>query len=115
VIPAQYYLGKYFWPEFESNAPIGLVGRISKDHRFSLVARIEFVQLLFTYAPPLQRLLDNEVIPVWVWPWLLLGGLVFSLAVGPEKLIIRSSRSLRRSVTAAEAGWHDNAQMLQTG
>jgi magnesium-transporting ATPase (P-type) len=79
------------------------------------IGAVVILQLLFTYAPPLQRLFDTEAVPVWVWPWLLLGGLVFFLVVEAEKLIIRSSPSLRRSVTAVEAGGHDNAQMLQTG
>jgi hypothetical protein len=29
---------------------------------------------------------------LWVWPWLILGGLVFFLVVEAEKLIIRISR-----------------------
>ncbi len=52
------------------------------------------LQILFTYAPPLQRIFDTEAIPAHAWPWLFLGGLVF----------IRSSKSLRSTVTAAEAG-----------
>jgi magnesium-transporting ATPase (P-type) len=68
------------------------------------IASVVILQLIFTYAPPLQRLFDNEAIPLWVWPWLLLGGLVFFLLVEAEKLIIRSSESLRRAVTAVEAG-----------
>jgi HAMP domain-containing protein len=47
---------------------------------------------------------DNEAIPIWVWPWLLAAGLAFFLVVEAEKLIIRSSSSLRRAVTAVEAG-----------
>jgi magnesium-transporting ATPase (P-type) len=62
------------------------------------------LQLLFTYAPPLQALFHNEAIPLYVWPWLLLGGLVFFLVVEAEKMIIRSSKSLRSMVTAVEAG-----------
>jgi magnesium-transporting ATPase (P-type) len=62
------------------------------------------LQLLFTYAPPLQRLFDNQAIPLHVWPRLFLGGLVFFLVVEAEKLIIRSSGSLRRTVVAVEAG-----------
>jgi len=62
------------------------------------------LQLLFTYAPPLQRLFDNEAVPLRVWPWLLVGGLVFFLVVEAEKLFIRSSGSLRSSVAAVEAG-----------
>jgi magnesium-transporting ATPase (P-type) len=68
------------------------------------IGAVVILQLLFTYAPPLQRLFDNEAIPFRVWPWLLLGGLLFFLVVEVEKVIIRSSASLRRAVTAAEAG-----------
>jgi hypothetical protein len=64
---------------------------------------VAILQLLFTYAPPLQRLFDNEAIPLRVWPWLFLRGLVF-LLVEAEKLVIRSLGSLRSAVTAAEAG-----------
>jgi magnesium-transporting ATPase (P-type) len=62
------------------------------------------LQLLFTYAPPLQALFDNQPIPLYAWPWLFLGGLVFFLVVEAEKMIIRSSKSLRNAVTAVEAG-----------
>ncbi|MBV9629915.1 MAG: HAD-IC family P-type ATPase [Xanthobacteraceae bacterium] len=62
------------------------------------------LQLLFTYASPLQRLFGNEAVPLGVWPWLFAGGIVFFLVVEAEKLVIRSTDSLRRIVTAAEAG-----------
>jgi len=62
------------------------------------------LQLLFTYAPPLQALFDNEAVPLRVWPWLLMGGVVFFLVVELEKMMIRSSASLRSAVTAVEAG-----------
>ena len=52
----------------------------------------------------LQRLFDTEAIPLRVWPWLFVGGLVFFLVVEAEKLTIRSVDSLRRTVTAVEAG-----------
>jgi magnesium-transporting ATPase (P-type) len=68
------------------------------------IGAVVVLQLLFTYAPPLQRLFDNEAIPLWVWPWLIVAGLVFFLVVEAEKLFIRSSASLRRVVTAVEAG-----------
>jgi magnesium-transporting ATPase (P-type) len=68
------------------------------------IGAVVVLQLLFTYAPPLQRLFDNEAVPLWVWPWLFAGGLVFFLVVEAEKLVIRSSGSLRRAVTAVEAG-----------
>ncbi len=68
------------------------------------IGAVVVLQLLFTYAPPLQRLFDNEAVPLAVWPWLLLGGLVFFLVVEAEKLIIRSTPALRRTVVAVEAG-----------
>jgi magnesium-transporting ATPase (P-type) len=68
------------------------------------IGAVVLLQMLFTYAPPLQRLFDNEAIPLQVWHWLFLGGLVFFLLVEAEKLIIRSSDSLRSAVTAVEAG-----------
>jgi magnesium-transporting ATPase (P-type) len=68
------------------------------------IGAVVILQLLFTYAPPLQRLFGNDAVPLWVWPWLLLGGLAFFLVVEAEKLIIRSSGSLRSAVTSAEAG-----------
>ena len=68
------------------------------------IGTVVLLQLLFTYAPPLQRLFDTEAIPLRVWPWLFVGGLVFFLVVEAEKLTIRSVDSLRRTVTAVEAG-----------
>ena len=68
------------------------------------IAAVVILQLAFTYAPPLQAMFGNEAIPIWVWPWLLAAGLAFFLVVEAEKLIIRSSASLRRAVTAVEAG-----------
>jgi hypothetical protein len=46
----------------------------------------------------------NEAIPLWVWPWLLAGGLLFFAVVEAEKFVIRSSDTLRNAVTAVEAG-----------
>ena len=68
------------------------------------IGAVVVLQLLFTYAPPLQVLFDNEAVPLWPWPWLLLGGVGFFLVVEVEKLIIRSSATLRRAVTAVETG-----------
>jgi magnesium-transporting ATPase (P-type) len=68
------------------------------------IGAVILLQILFTYAPPLQALFDNEAIPLRVWPWLLLAGFLFFLVVEAEKLIIRSSSSLRGAVTAVEAG-----------
>ncbi len=68
------------------------------------IAAVVILQLLFTYAPPFQAVFGNEAIPLWVWPWLLAGGLLFFLVVEAEKFVIRSSNTLRMAVTAVESG-----------
>jgi magnesium-transporting ATPase (P-type) len=68
------------------------------------IGAVVVLQLLFTYAPPLQALFDTESIPLHVWPWLFLGGFVFFLIVELEKLIIRSTPGLRSAVTSIESG-----------
>lgn len=64
------------------------------------IGAVVILQLLFTYAPPFQFVFEVEAIPLWVWPWLVLGGFVFFLVVEAEKLCIRSSRSLRTMISA---------------
>jgi magnesium-transporting ATPase (P-type) len=68
------------------------------------IGTVVILQLLFTYAPPMQALFGNEAIPLHVWPVLLAGGVLFFLVVEVEKFIIRSNSSLKRVVTAVEAG-----------
>ena len=58
------------------------------------------LQLLFTYAPPLQELFGTEAVPLRVWPGLLVGGLLFFLLVEAEKLLLRARRG---AVPAAPA------------
>jgi magnesium-transporting ATPase (P-type) len=59
------------------------------------IGAVVLLQLLFTYSRPLQTLFETESLPVWVWPRLLVAGIIFFLVVELEKLIIRSSRSGR--------------------
>jgi calcium-translocating P-type ATPase len=68
------------------------------------ILAVVVLQLLFTYAPPFQAVFGNESIPLWVWPWLIVGGIAFFLVVEAEKYIIRSSEPLRAAVTSVEAG-----------
>ena len=64
---------------------------------------VVILQLLFTYALPFQVLFETDAIPLRVWPWLLLGGLVFFLVVEAEKLIIRMRRSSHRATAPVSA------------
>ena len=57
------------------------------------VGAVVLLQLLFTYAPPFQRMFGTASVPFQVWPWLLLGGFLFFLVVEAEKFIIRLRRS----------------------
>ena len=65
------------------------------------IGAVIVLQLLYTYAPPLQYVFETEALPLGVWPWLLLGGLIFFLVVEAEKAIIRAMRSREPAVEAA--------------
>jgi magnesium-transporting ATPase (P-type) len=86
------------------DSSLSLRAHMGNRYLFYGIGAVVVLQFLFTYAPPLQALFGNEPIPLRVWPWLFLGGLVFFLLVEAEKLIIRSTDSLRRIVSAAETG-----------
>jgi magnesium-transporting ATPase (P-type) len=65
------------------------------------IGAVIVLQLLYTYAPPLQSVFETEALPLGVWPWLLLGGLIFFFVVEIEKAIIRATRSRGAAVEAA--------------
>jgi hypothetical protein len=52
----------------------------------------------------MQILFETQPLPLTAWLLLIVGGLVFFGVVEFEKLVIRSSASLRSTVTAVEAG-----------
>jgi len=68
------------------------------------IGAVVVLQLLFTYAPPFHAIFGNESLPLWVWPWLVGGGILFFLVVELEKLIIRSSPALRQAATQLSEG-----------
>ena len=55
------------------------------------------LQLLFTYAPPLQELFGTQGVPLYVWPRLFAGGLAFFALVELEKAILRATRGSARA------------------
>ena len=61
------------------------------------IGAVVVLQLLFTYAPPLQTLFNTASMPLGIWPWLLLGGFLFFLLVEAEKLILRTARAAQAS------------------
>jgi magnesium-transporting ATPase (P-type) len=68
------------------------------------IGAVVLLQLLFTYAPPLQALFETEAMPLGLWPPLFVGGLLFFLVVEAEKLILRTrARSSRGTPALAPA------------
>jgi magnesium-transporting ATPase (P-type) len=67
------------------------------------IGAVVILQLLFTYAPPLQALFDTEALPFWTWPRLLLGGFVFFLLVEAEKMVLRMVRSSRGATALTDS------------
>ncbi len=63
------------------------------------IGAVVVLQLLFTYAPPLQALFHTESMPLRYWPPLFVGGFLFFLVVEAEKFILRT-RSSSRGVPA---------------
>jgi magnesium-transporting ATPase (P-type) len=57
------------------------------------IGAVIVLQLLFTYAPPLQELFGTTALPAHVWPALFAGGMVFFLVVEAEKWAIRRWRA----------------------
>jgi magnesium-transporting ATPase (P-type) len=47
------------------------------------------LQILFTYVPFMNHIFGSVPLPMTLWKWLLLGGVVFFLAVELEKLLVR--------------------------
>jgi calcium-translocating P-type ATPase len=68
------------------------------------IGAVVVLQLLFTYAPPLQAVFDTEGMPFWILPRLLLGGFMFFLLVEAEKWVIRMFRSLRSVPVMMDTG-----------
>jgi len=66
------------------------------------IGAVVVLQLLFTYAPPLQAIFSTESLPLVVWAKLLVGAVLFFLVVEAEKLIIRSVPAWHRAVTDAQ-------------
>jgi magnesium-transporting ATPase (P-type) len=67
------------------------------------IGAVVILQLLFTYAPPLQALFETEAMPLRLWPPLFVGGLLFFFVVEAEKLILRTRARVTRSSGPGDA------------
>ena len=99
VIGQVFYL---FNSRFKTDSSLSIAAHLGNRYVPLGVGAVIILQLLSTYAPPLQRLFGAAAIPLDVWPWLFLGGLAFFLIVEAEKFVIRAYRSRRRSSPAPE-------------
>jgi len=65
------------------------------------IGAVVVLQALFTYFPPMQDIFGVEAVPLSIWKWLLLGGVILFLLVELEKLVIRNMRSQSGEAPAA--------------
>ena len=99
-------IGQIFYllnSRYKLDSSLSLKAHLGNKYLLVGIAAVVFLQLLFTYAPPFQTLFETASIPLWVWPWLFLGGLVFFLVVEAEKLVIRVSRPASAIPVLAES------------
>lgn len=53
------------------------------------IGGVAILQALFTYAPFMNGIFGSEPLPLSLWKWLLLGGVVFFVVVELEKTLVR--------------------------
>ncbi len=92
-------IGQIFYllnSRYKLDSSLSLKAHLGNQYLPLGIGAVVILQLLFTYAPPLQALFDTEAVPLRIWPWLFLGGLLFFLVVEVEKLVIRAARGSPR-------------------
>ncbi|MGD9658102.1 MAG: HAD-IC family P-type ATPase [Methylocystis sp.] len=99
VIGQVFYL---FNSRFKTDSSLSIAAHLGNRYVPMGVGAVVLLQLLFTYAPPFQQLFGAAAIPLDVWPWLFLGGLIFFLIVEAEKFVIRAYRSMHPSSPVSE-------------
>jgi magnesium-transporting ATPase (P-type) len=88
-------IGQIFYllnSRYKLDSSLSLRAHLGNKYLAMGIGAVVILQLLFTYAPPFHTLFETEAIPLWVWPWLFVGGLVFFLVVEADKLIMRTAR-----------------------
>ena len=98
-------IGQVFYllnSRYKLDSSLSLKAHLGNKYLAMGIGAIVVLQFLFTYALPFQELFETEAIPLWIWPWLFLGGLVFFLVVEAEKLILRFAGPGRGAPALAE-------------
>jgi magnesium-transporting ATPase (P-type) len=99
-------IGQIFYllnSRYKLDSSLSLKAHLGNKYLAIGIGVVVILQLLFTYTPPFQTLFETEAIPLWVWPWLFLGGFVFFLVVEAEKLVIRTTRPVPAVPVFAES------------
>jgi len=99
-------IGQVFYllnSRYKLDSSLSLKAHLGNKYLAMGIGAVVVLQLLFIYAPPLETLFETEAVPLWVWPWLFLGGLVFFFVVEAEKLVIRVSRPASPGPVLAES------------
>jgi magnesium-transporting ATPase (P-type) len=98
-------IGQVFYllnSRFKLDSSFSLNAHLGNKYLAVGIAAVVILQLLFTYAPPLQALFGTEPVPLATWVWLVLGGFAFFLVVEAEKLVLRTVRSARSGPAATD-------------
>jgi magnesium-transporting ATPase (P-type) len=85
-------IGQVFYllnSRYKFDSSLSLKAHLGNRYLLMGIGAVVVLQILFTYTPLFQELFDTASVPLWIWPWLLLGGLLFFLVIEAEKLIIR--------------------------
>ena len=98
-------IGQVFYllnSRYKLDSSLSLKAHLGNSYLLMGIAAVAVLQLLFTYTLPFQDLFETEAIPLWIWPRLFLGGLIFFLVVEGEKLVIRKAGPARAAPALTE-------------
>jgi magnesium-transporting ATPase (P-type) len=98
-------IGQVFYllnSRYKIDSSLSIKAHLGNRYLLLGIGAVVVLQLLFTYTLPFQELFETAAIPLWIWPRLFLGGLVFFLVVEAEKLIIRLARQARSAQVPSE-------------
>src|SRR5499433_186766 len=100
-------IGQVFYllnSRYKLDSSLSLLAHFGNPYLPLGIGAVVILQLLFTYAPPLQALFHTEAMPLRLWPPLFIAGLVFFLVVEVEKLVVRTRSSSRGAPAPALSG-----------
>ncbi|HEY1611488.1 MAG TPA: HAD-IC family P-type ATPase [Paraburkholderia sp.] len=85
-------IGQMFYllnARYKTDSSLSVRAHLRNRYLLIALATVIVLQLLFTYAPPMQELFGTMALPARAWPGLFAGGAVFFFVVEAEKWVIR--------------------------